>query len=68
MMALLARISVLVFAVALAGCQTDGAALPSVACTIFKPIGWSKADTRPTIRQVVAHNAVGKTTCGWKPN
>ncbi len=67
-MTVLRATSVIVFGMLLAGCQTDGAALPSVACTIFKPISWSKADTRPTIRQVVAHNAVGKETCGWKPN
>jgi hypothetical protein len=52
----------------LCGCQTDGSALPSVACTIFKPIYYSPAhDTRETARQVVAHNAVGKATCGWRP-
>lgn len=66
-MMVLRATSVVLFGFFLAGCQTDGAALPSVACTIFKPIAWSKADTRPTIREVVAHNAVGKTTCGWKP-
>lgn len=58
-------ISALALGLLLGGCQTDGAALPSVACKIFKPIEWSTKDTRPTIRQVVAHNAVGKATCGW---
>ena len=66
-MALRALISVPLFLL-LAGCQTDGSALPSVACTIFKPIYYSPAhDTRDTARQIVAHNAVGKATCGWVP-
>lgn len=50
----------------LAGCQTDGVSLPSFGCTVFKPITWSKMDTKPTIRQVVGHNAVGVKSCGWK--
>ncbi len=58
--------SVLALGLLLAGCQTDGSTLPSVACTIFKPITYSKTkDTKVTIRQIVAHNAVGKATCGW---
>lgn len=67
-MVLLGRISVLVCGLLLAGCQTDGAALPSVACTVFHPITYSKSkDTRETVRQVVGHNATGKSLCGWKP-
>jgi hypothetical protein len=32
-------------------------------CAIFPPIGWSSADTDPTIRAVKAHNAVYRRTC-----
>lgn len=67
MMALRAT-SILFVGLLLAGCQTDGAALPSVACTVFKPITYSTSkDTRETVRQVVGHNATGKSLCGWKP-
>lgn len=65
----LRAISVLMVSLPLSGCMTDGAALPSVACTVFHPITYSKSkDTRETIRQVVGHNASGKTLCGWKPS
>lgn len=68
-MTVLRGISVLAFGLLLAGCQTDGAALPSVACTVFKPITYSTSrDTRETVRQVVGHNATGKSLCGWKPS
>lgn len=67
MTALRVLISLSVLAL-LTGCQTDGSALTSVACTNFKPITYSKKnDTRTTVRQIVAHNAVGKVTCGWRP-
>jgi hypothetical protein len=32
-------------------------------CRSFKPIGWSKADTEPTKRAVVAHNKVFDAIC-----
>ena len=32
-------------------------------CRSFKPIGWSKADTEPTKRAVVAHNRVFDAIC-----
>jgi len=34
-------------------------------CDGAKPIYWSGKDTRPTIQQVKAHNAVGKAACDW---
>ena len=50
-----------------AGCATDGVSLPSFGCTVFKPITYSRSkDTRETVRQIVAHNAVGVRSCGWK--
>lgn len=51
-----------------AGCQTTASSgSPESACHAFEPITWSDKDTRPTVRQVVAHNAVGKAVCGWVP-
>lgn len=32
-------------------------------CKSFKPITWSKQDTAPTQRQIVAHNKVFTTLC-----
>lgn len=46
-------------------CQTMGSGVPSVACETFRPITWSKQDTKPTVRQIVGHNAVGKKLCNW---
>lgn len=50
-----------------AGCATT---TPSAAirgaCGAFRPISWASADTDPTIRQVKAHNAVGRELCGWR--
>ena len=36
-----------------------------VACGVFQPIAWSRNDTDETIRAVKAHNAAGKSLCGW---
>jgi len=36
---------------------TDGS------CQIFKPITWSRADTAPTRKEVVAHNKVYGAIC-----
>ena len=60
-------VMVTIFLLMLAGCQTVGSGVRSVSCEVFEPIYWNAADTRATVRQVVAHNAVGKTLCGWKP-
>ena len=56
-------ISLVLLGLLLAGCQTDGAALPSVSCKVFNPITWSKKDTKPTIRQIVGHNAAYVKLC-----
>jgi hypothetical protein len=58
-------ISVVAFGLLLGGCATNGTSLPSFGCTAFKPISWSRKDTRPTVRQIVGHNAVGKKLCDW---
>ena len=34
-------------------------------CSVAEPIYWSGLDTKPTIKQVKAHNAVGKALCMW---
>lgn len=55
----------------LGGCVTTGSYATnntSVACGSFRPIWWSRKDTTDTQKQVVAHNAVGKTLCRWKPS
>ncbi len=36
-----------------------------VFCRVARPISWSVADSDQTIREVKAHNAVGRTLCGW---
>ena len=59
---------VVTLCVLLAGCVTDGAALPNVACGVFKPLSYSRLhDTHLTIRGIVGHNAAGRALCGWKP-
>lgn len=66
-MTVLRAISMVLLCLAVAGCATDGAGLPSVACSVFAPITYSrKHDTRETIRQIVGHNAAGAKICGWK--
>ena len=50
-----------------AGCATTTpSAATRGACGAFRPISWARADTDPTIRQVKAHNAVGRELCGWR--
>lgn len=50
-----------------AGCATTTpSAATRGACGAFRPISWAQADTDPTIRQVKAHNAVGRKLCGWR--
>ena len=34
-------------------------------CSVAEPIYWSGKDSLPTIKQVKAHNAVGKSLCLW---
>ena len=41
--------------------QTDQAPF----CSVAEPIYWSGKDSAQTIKQVKAHNAVGKTLCFW---
>lgn len=51
-----------------AGCvTTTGGGETKVFCASAKPIAWSAADTDATIREVKAHNAVGRALCGWRP-
>lgn len=50
-------LGLIVLGLFLGGCVTDGTALPDVSCKVFHPITWSKKDTKPTIRQIIAHNA-----------
>ncbi|MFD2031685.1 hypothetical protein ACFSKM_17795 [Ancylobacter dichloromethanicus] len=50
-----------------AGCATTTpSAATRGACGAFAPINWAIEDTDPTIRQVKAHNAVGRELCGWR--
>ena len=51
----------------LAGCASPTPSAASRgACGAFRPISWADADSDPTIRQVKAHNAVGRALCGWR--
>lgn len=50
-----------------AGCATTTpSAATRGACGAFRAITWERADTDGTIRQVKAHNAVGRELCGWR--
>lgn len=58
-------------AAALGGCNISEKELTRMAtadtaafCDIARPIYWSRKDTLETVKQVKAHNAVGKI-CGW---
>ncbi len=54
-------------ALMLAGCATTTASGGrDVFCGAAAPILWSAADTDETLRQVKAHNAVGRVLCGWR--
>lgn len=51
----------------LAGCATTTASGGrDVFCGAAAPIRWSAADSDETLRQVKAHNAVGRALCGWR--
>lgn len=52
--------------ISLTACATRGVATVDAACAVFKPITYAKADTDPTKRQIVSHNAAGGAACGWK--
>lgn len=49
----------------LTACQTtaSGGIDVSTGCIAFRPISWSKKDTRPTQEEIVSHNAVWKKLC-----
>lgn len=58
-------------AAALGGCNVSEKEIMRMAtadtaafCDISRPIYWSRKDTLETVKQVKAHNAVGKI-CGW---
>lgn len=58
-------------AAALGGCNLSEKEIMRMAtadtaafCDISRPIYWAKKDTLETIKQIKAHNAVGKI-CGW---
>jgi hypothetical protein len=58
-------------AAALGGCNLSEKEIMRMAtadtaafCDIARPIYWSRKDTLETVKQVKAHNAVGKI-CGW---
>lgn len=51
----------------LTACATGGPVTIRGACDVFKPISSSVHDTKQTLVEVHAHNAVGTTVCGWKP-
>ena len=53
-------IALAITAVELGGCSSVPV---DSGCRSFKPIGWSKADTEPTKRAVVAHNKVYDAIC-----
>lgn len=61
----------LALAMLASGCATTTAGVVTetgrALCDVFRPIGWSAADTDDTIRAVKAHNATGMRVCGWKP-
>ncbi|MCS0501104.1 hypothetical protein [Ancylobacter mangrovi] len=66
--ALIARVLLLSGAtLTIAGCATTTpSAATRGACGAFRAISWASADTDATIRQVKAHNAVGRELCGWR--
>lgn len=52
----------------LIGCASQtgsGAKTKSAICDQFAPIRWSVSDTDESLKQIKAHNAVGKAICDW---
>lgn len=47
----------------LAACGTPIVGIADSACSSFKPIAMSKADTEPTKRQIVGHNKAFDAIC-----
>lgn len=47
----------------LAACGTPIVGIADSACSSFKPIAMSKADTEPTKRQIVGHNKAFDSIC-----
>ena len=47
-----------------AACATPTVATVEGACGVFRPLTYSKADTTPTQREIVGHNAAGRAACG----
>lgn len=67
----LALLSSAISLLTLTGCATTTASVePTTSSLTFcdgaKPIYWAKRDTTETIKQVKAHNAVGKEACRWR--
>ena len=61
-----------IVATALAGCNVSNRELMRMAtadtaafCDLARPIYWARKDTLDTIKQIKAHNSVGKI-CGWR--
>lgn len=65
---LLLLATVLLSAMALAGCETTGSQGTKlvVPCENLAPFRWSHKDTPESITQAVGYNAVGKTLCHWQ--
>ena len=47
----------------LGACQTRTAIVATEGCQVFRPITYSQQDTRPTVRQIVSHNAAWGAAC-----
>lgn len=64
---MVARLILLMGALALAGCATTG----GTACDGWTPIRPTGADLKTMsdslVAQILGHNAHGAKTCGWKP-
>ena len=65
----LAKYLIPILSFTLSGCATTtilkGQADQAPFCSVAEPIYWSGSDSVRTIKQVKAHNAVGKSLCLW---
>lgn len=50
----------------LSGCTSSAEIRTDSGCLVFKPIYFSKKDTKATIDQILAHDAVYTELCGDK--